>query len=96
MIPTWMIEDIERRSRERERRERPRVPIEPPARREYEPPPPPPPREPIRIDLGAAPEDAGDRGPRPDLDRLGCVDARQVSDPRTGGAQSPGLATAGV
>ena len=51
MIPTWMIEDIEPRRREREARERAPLRIELPVRPESEPPPAPPPRMPIVIEF---------------------------------------------
>lgn len=51
MIPTWMIEEIERRRRERERRDRPQLPIERPMCPEYEPPPRPAGREPIVMEF---------------------------------------------
>ncbi len=54
MIPSWMIEDLERQRRERADRERPRVPLELPVRTEDEPPPRhPEPFGPIVIELGA-------------------------------------------
>lgn len=59
MIPSWMIENIERQRRERTDREAPRPTIELPVRTEEEPP-----RRrrdssaPIVIELGAAPDDA--------------------------------------
>jgi len=58
MVPTWMIEDIERRRREREDRERPQLRIELPVRTENEPPPRrPAPSGRIVIELGGAPRD---------------------------------------
>ena len=51
MISTWMIEELERRRWERERRERPQLRIELPVRTGNEPTPPPGPRTPIVIEL---------------------------------------------
>lgn len=38
MLPTWMIEELEKQRREREREERPRLHIESPAYRPAQPP----------------------------------------------------------
>ena len=53
MIPTWMIEELERLRREREHRERPQLPLELelPVVADQEPPRPTP-REPIVIEFG--------------------------------------------
>jgi hypothetical protein len=52
MIPTWMIEDLERRQREREGRRRPQLSIELPVRKDDEPSPALVPSVPIVIEFG--------------------------------------------
>jgi hypothetical protein len=55
LIPSWMIEDVERRRREREERERPQLRIELPLPPDDVPAPRGPERsEPIVIELGVA------------------------------------------
>jgi hypothetical protein len=85
MVPAWMIEDLERRRREREDRERPQVRIEAPVRRENERPPRrPAPSGRIGIELGGAPRD--DRAAR----RMNPPDARMADPPTCGTAAAPG------
>jgi hypothetical protein len=52
MIPTWMIEQMERQRRERERRDRPQLRIELPIRPAHERPARPAPWSPVVIDFG--------------------------------------------
>jgi hypothetical protein len=52
MIPTWMIEEIERQRRERERRDRPELLIELPVRPFHERPTRSGPASPVVIDFG--------------------------------------------
>jgi hypothetical protein len=52
MIPSWIIEDVERQRHERERRDRPQLRIELPVRPFDERPARPAPSLPIVIDLG--------------------------------------------
>lgn len=55
LIPSWLIEDVERRRREREARERPQLRIELPLHPDDVPAPRGPERsEPIVIELGAS------------------------------------------